>query len=470
MEMNVAERSASGVGMAEGFAASQGTVSINAYRDRPLLQWWLVIVLMLLMMLGTIDRQIVSLLINPIKEDLGLTDTQISLFYGAAFAIANIAFTLPAGYLADRMSRRVMVGVGAVVWSGMTTLCGAASNFLTLMVARAGVGFGEGVIGPGAMSLLRAALSPERRGRGFSVFSMSHMAGTALALIVGGALIGLVEAKGITRFPLIGEVASWQAVLIFVGLLGAPLGLLMFTVPEPPHGLRDDEIGEPEAKAGYGEVLRYMRLRGAVYGPLIMFQAAAGLSALSFGAWIAAMIGRSYGLSIPQIGATLGMMILVFPAIGLAGTGVLLDKFNARGGVAAMSAIGIVISLFYWLTAWTAPLMPSLSFFWTVLAIHMLASGAPPAIGATIMAAITPARIMGSISAIQLFIHGLLAAAIGPIIVALISDNLFSGQHSLAYALSLASFVYGLFAAVMLEMTRRALFREKAGKAAPAIA
>ena len=143
------------------------------------------------------------------------------------------------------------------------------------------------------------------------------------------------------------------------------------------------------AKAGYREVLRYMRSRGSVYVPLILFQAAAGLSALSFGAWIAAMIGRSFGLSIPQIGATLGIMILIFPAMGLAGAGVLLDRFNARGGVVAMSAVGIAISLFYWITAWTAPLMPTLSIFWAVLAIHMLASGAPPAVGATIMAAIT---------------------------------------------------------------------------------
>ncbi|MBL8628779.1 MAG: MFS transporter, partial [Rhodospirillaceae bacterium] len=281
--------------------------SADPYANSARRQWWLVFCLLFLMMLGTIDRQIVSLLVNPIKEDLGLTDTQISIVYGAAFALANLAFTLPAGYFADRLNRRLLVGLGATVWSVMTLFCGMASNYWQLLWTRAGGGFGEGVIGPCSMSMLRSALSPERRGRGFSVFSMASMTGSALALVVGGILIGVITEAGITSLPIVGDVAPWQIVLILIGAVGTPLGLLMLTVYEP---IREQPAADASG-ATFREALSYIGARWKLYLPLFAYQALYGLSALSFGAWIAAMIGRSYGLSIPQIGATLGLMMLI---------------------------------------------------------------------------------------------------------------------------------------------------------------
>lgn len=132
-------------------------------------QWRLVIVLLVMSSLGAIDRQVITLLVNPIRETLRITDVQISLIVGAAFALSNTLFTLPAGFLADRISRRGLIACGALIWSLFTVACGTAGTFTRMFLYRIGVGFGESVIQPCALSMLRAALSPERRGRGFAV-------------------------------------------------------------------------------------------------------------------------------------------------------------------------------------------------------------------------------------------------------------------------------------------------------------
>src|SRR5690348_15861315 len=132
-------------------------------------QWRLVIVLLVMTSLGAIDRQVITLLVNPIRDALRITDVEISLIVGAAFALSNTLFTLPAGYLADRVSRRGLIAGGALIWSLFTMACGAAGTFTRMFAYRIGVGFGARLIQPCVLSMLRAALSPERRGRGFAV-------------------------------------------------------------------------------------------------------------------------------------------------------------------------------------------------------------------------------------------------------------------------------------------------------------
>src|SRR6185437_2802034 len=201
-------------------------------------QWRLVGVLLVVTSLGAVDRQVITLLVNPIRDTLRITDVQVSLIVGAAFALSNTLFTLPAGYFADRMSRRGLIAAGTLVWSFFTMACGAAGSFARLFVYRIGVGFGESVTQPCALSMLRAALSPERRGRGFAVQAMGAMGGSALALMIGGLAIGAIERSGIHALPIVGAVQPWQTTLVLVGLLGLPLPLLLVTVREPSHGGR----------------------------------------------------------------------------------------------------------------------------------------------------------------------------------------------------------------------------------------
>ena len=396
--------------------------------------------------LGAIDRQVITLLVNPIRETLRITDVQISLIVGAAFALSNTLFTLPAGFLADRISRRGLIACGALIWSLFTVACGTAGTFTRMFLYRIGVGFGESVIQPCALSMLRAALSPERRGRGFAVQAMAAMGGSALALMLGGLSIGLIERSRIDHLPIFGHVQPWQIALIFVGLLGLPAPLLLLLVREPPRGVQTSTA----TAAGVRDALRLIWRRSNVYVPLLVFQLSLTLLSLSYAAWVAAMIGRSWHLSYAQIGSWVGLMMLALPPVGLWVWGHLIDYSAVRMGVRGPVLVGLAATVLVGVAASAAPLAPTLRLFWLGFGSLMLVAGTVFPINATVTASITPAESMGSISGLQFFAVGLVAAGLGPTIVAAVSEALFRGPHALAEALSVTSCAYSMIGLVAL--------------------
>ncbi len=435
--------------MTQPSAALRATDSADSggwYSGSARRQWRLVIVLLIMTSLGAIDRQVITLLVNPIRETLRISDVQISLIVGAAFAVSNTFFTLPAGYLADRLSRRGLIAGGALIWSLFTMACGAAGTFPRMFLYRVGVGFGESVIQPCALSMLRAALSPQRRGRGFAVQAMAALGGSALALMVGGLSIGLIQRSGIDHLPVFGHVQPWQVALIFVGLLGLPAPLLLSSVREPAR--REPTSTSPAA--GIHNAVRLVRRRASVYVPLLVFQLGMTLLSLSYAAWVAAMIGRSWHLSYAQIGTWAGLMMLALPPVGLWTWGHLIDYSAVRIGVRGPVLVGIVATVLVGVAASAAPLAPTLPLFWLAFGSLMLVAGTVFPINATITASITPAESMGSISGLQFFAVGLVAAGLGPTLVAAVSEALVVGPRALADALSLTSCVYALTGFVAL--------------------
>jgi MFS family permease len=416
-------------------------------------QWWLVIVLALVSTLAAIDRQVIALLVDPIRQYLHISDTEISLILGAAFGLANTLFTLPAGYLADRVSRRGLILAGALVWSLMTMACAGAGSFMQLFLARAGLGFGESVISPTAMSMLRSALSPERRARGFAVFSMSFIGGSSLALIAGGLLIGVATATGPHHLPVLGPILPWQWTLLTIGLGGLPVSLLVLTVYEPPR--------QAEPTEGYRAALAIIRDRWALYAPLLVFQLAMLMLSLSYAAWLPAMVGRSWGLSTAQIGLTVGLIMLCLPPIGLWIAGQLMDATAARHGVRGPVTVGCVATVLVAVAASAAPLAPTLPAFWVLFAILMLVSGTVFPVVATVTASVTPEGSMGKITAVQFFLTGLIAPVLGPTIVAGASDLFFSGPGALARSLSTVCGIYSVISLLGLVMVLRNLGSSK---------
>lgn len=442
-----------------GIESGRADIRANPY-DASGQQWWLVIVLLVVSTLATIDRQVIALLVNPIREHLQISDTQISLVIGAGFALSNTLFTLPAGFFADRSSRRALIIAGALVWSFMTMVCGAAGSFLQLLLARAGVGFGESVIQPCALSMLSAALSPERRGRGFAVQSMAFMGGSALALIVGGILIGHFASSGPHELPLLGAVRPWQLTLIVVGLVGIPAAGLMLTVREPARSTY-----AVSSRGGYLAALVMIRARWRVYVPLFVFQLTMTMLSLSYAAWIAAMIERVWHLSMRQIGLSLGLMMLVLPPIGLWTVGQAMDFAAGRSGPRGPVLVGLVATALVAVAASGAPLSSSLPLFWVLIGALMLVSGTVFPIAATVTASITPAASMGRITALQLFLAGLVAAVIGPTAVALVSDTFFTGPVALAHALSAVCCLYSVLSLAALAALFRAIRQPGVGTA-----
>ena len=198
--------------------------------------WWMVGVLFFLYMLSILDRIVITMLVTPIKQDLLLSDFQMSVILGPAFAIFYALFGLPLGWAADRYPRRWVVFLGVTLWSLMTMMSGLARSFGALLVARIGVGVGEAALGPSAYSLLADEFPRERLTTAISVYQMAAKFGTAAAFAVGGIAIAFATHLVAMDIPFVRDAKPWQLVFLMLGLPGLLAGLLAFTFSDPVGG------------------------------------------------------------------------------------------------------------------------------------------------------------------------------------------------------------------------------------------
>ncbi|MGC3980381.1 MAG: MFS transporter [Steroidobacteraceae bacterium] len=422
----------------EVLPAANAQVGADPYKERTGRQWWLVVALTFAAIMAVIDRTILSLLFDPVKQDMGFTDTQMAMVFGFAFAIANVLFTLPAGFLADRISRRGLIATGAVVWSIMTSTCGIAANFWQLLLARAGVGFAEGVIHPCSFSMLRTALPSERRGRGFAVYGMSLMVGSALGFIVGGVLIKIMSNSGITELPLIGEVKPWRLVMLTLGVVGLPFALLMATIWEPARQRGGEQQGS------IAEALGHMKKNWKVYVPLLIYSATLSMQSNAYGAFVASIPLRRWDIPVSQVGATLGLMMLFAAPIGLWVTGIMMDKLTKTSGRRGPALVGVVTIFLVFLSSAAAPIAPTPFWFYVLACGVFLVGGTGFAITGNLISMVTPSRNMGKTSAVQLFVYGIVGMGSGPAIVGAVSDNFFPGKGGIGPAMSVCCGVFTL--------------------------
>ena len=224
--------------------------------------WYVVAVLTFVYVFSFIDRQILNLLVKPIRRDLGISDTQMSLLMGLAFALFYTICGIPLGRLADRNSRRGMIAIGFVLWSIMTACCGLAQNFIQMLAARIGVGVGEAALSPSAYSLISDYFPKEKRATAISIYSMGIYIGSGLAFLLGGIVVSLAEKQQAWNLPIVGATRPWQVIFFIVGLPGVLLALLMFTIREPlRRGLKMIKTADgsmQKVEVPFSEVAKYI--------------------------------------------------------------------------------------------------------------------------------------------------------------------------------------------------------------------
>lgn len=201
--------------------------------------WYVVVILFLAFVVSYIDRQIISLLVDPIKADLDITDTQIGLLQGFAFTVFYTFAGIPLGRLADKKNRKIIISLGMLIWSIMTFACGLARNFTHLFIARIGVGVGEASLSPASNSMISDYFPKDKRGKPVAVFFMAVYVGVGLSFILGGIVVGMVSNAGdVLVLPLLGELSAWQTTFMVVSIPGILLVLVMGTIKEPfRHGM-----------------------------------------------------------------------------------------------------------------------------------------------------------------------------------------------------------------------------------------
>ncbi len=392
----------------------------------------MVTVLTLAYVLSYLDRQSLALIAQPVKLDLGITDLQLSLLMGLSFVILYSTLNIPGGYLADKYSRRGLVGMGIVVWSSMTVLCGFARSYWQLFLGRTGIGVGEAVLPPSAYSMMRDTFPREQRGRAFGIYHMGPLVGGGTALLVGGTLLGLATSGAIRDVPVLGHLKPWQFVIMVPGLFGFFIALLLLTVREPVRQTAN-EAGAPTFREALRCLHKDWRLHLPLWGATTLFTLAQG----GLTGWLPTAIARSWKLPLPKIGHTLGPMQMILAPLGLFILGSIMDRLTRRGWPEAPVRVAILCTALAGLAIATLPAIENHLAAAAVYAVAVFFYACFPMAGGATLAQITPGRLMGKLTALFFLVHNLLGLALGPVVVALLARTFFEGPGAIGRAMVL---------------------------------
>ncbi len=446
-------------------APEQGAATSPAYPSSGQ-SWYLVFVLMVFYVFSFIDRQIIALLVDPIKRDMNVTDTQIGLLQGISFALFYCFLGVPIGMLADRSNRKKIIAVGVVVWSVMASLCGLAKNFTQLFMARIGVGIGEAALSPAAYSMITDSFPKEKLGRAFSVYNLGIAIGSGIALLVGGLVVGAVVGEGKTfNVPLLGELRAWQFVFIVTGAPGILLPLLLLSVREPARrGLLKTGPDAP-ASVPLSQVFKFMWKNGHFYSLHFIALALFAMLGYAVGAWLPTVISRTYGVSPADVGKVLGVSVLSVNVLGILFFGRVCDRLTAKGYTDAPVIVCIIVAILIAVTSAVPAFMPNVMFAYVAMCIAGFPFHGYVAMGPMAVNQVTPNQMRAQVSSVYLFVNALLGMGIGPALVPLISDYILKDPMQIRWALSIVVFGAGTLAAILLWLERRP-FRERMAAAA----
>ncbi|MDZ4731112.1 MAG: MFS transporter [Xanthomonadales bacterium] len=413
--------------------------STQVIYPKPSVAWFAVLVLMLAYTFSFIDRLILSLLVEPIKLDLGLSDVKISLLQGLSFAVFYTLAGIPVGRFVDSSKRTNIISIGILLWCLMTAACGLAQRFWQLFLARAGVGVGEAALAPAAYSMISDLFPPQSRGVALGIFSCGTAFGAGLALIIGGYAIQVISASGPQTLPFFGELEPWRLTFIYVGLPGVLVALLIKFVPEPERHLTAVEAAAGSRQSiPMREVLTHYRQHGRTIGYHHAGQALAAMGSYGIMAWAPVMLMRTQGWSINEVGNAIGGTILVVGTFAVIAGGWLGDKLEKMGrpaGRMEAAAISMVIGM---VGAFLYPLANSAVLIVCLFAVMVLGGWMVIATSAAALMDIMPNRMRGQATAIYFFVISLLGIGTGPTLVAMLTDYVFGNPEDVRWALMIA--------------------------------
>lgn len=395
-----------------------------------------------------LDRQILGILVQPIKADLGLTDTQLGALGGIAFALLYSTLAIPLALVADRTSRSWVITISLAVWSGFTALCGVATSFWQLFAFRLGVGVGEaGGVAP-SYAMIADYFPPERRARALAIYSLGIPVGLALGALLGGFIAASVD---------------WRTAFLVVGVAGIVLApIFRLVVREPARGGADRVSSAPAERAPLAAVFPILARKPSFW---LMAFAAAFSSMCGYGLafWTPSMLIRSYGFSLWEASQFMGGLLLIGGTLGVFAGGWFADRLGARDrGVYAKlpaTAWAITVPLFA-LGFWSSSPWSAFAFLLIPNGLNILWLGPVT----TAVQNLVPAHMRATASASFLFINNLIGLGIGSWVMGAMSDamTLRFGDEALRYSMMLALSFYAV-ASVLMFLAVRPLRKDWVG-------
>ncbi len=398
----------------------------------------MVVLLTVAYVFSFIDRYIISLLVEPIKADLGLSDTQMGILLGPAFAFLYAIAGLPLGWLADRYRRNVILGVGVALWSIATAASALAKNFLQLFTARIGVGVGEASLAPCALSLISDSFPVEERGRPVAFYTAAQSLGAGLAFLGGGAVFAwAVGAQGLS-WPWLGPLKPWQTTFVVVGLPGLLIALLLFALREPAR--QERAVGQ--SGASVKETLHYIRTHLPTYASFIAFPMLMTTVAYSQN-WFPAMFERTWSWPIARYALWSGIALMILGPLTVNLAGWLSDRLSKAGRRDGPMLVMLAGSFLLVIAGTLAPLMPTGEMAFMVWLFCLIGMSTVSAASPIAMLNIAPGPMRGQLAALFYMFTSLTGLIVGPMAVALLTDNIF-GETNLRHSAAVVPILFGL--------------------------
>jgi MFS family permease len=397
------------------------------------------------------DRQVLSLLVDPIRADLGISDTQISLLLGTAFAVVYGVAGIPLGWLADRTSRRNLIFAGVIVWTFGTLACALSQSFGQLFAGRLVVGLGEAVLSPAAISLISDYFPPSRRGTAVACFLSGIAMGIGAAILIGGGVLHFVQAGALVGTPLADE-APWRVVLLLIGTPGLLWALVILAIREPARRGAESGAADQAAAAGAGAQSADADPTSTSWAKVVPIYAVVAIASLvdnAVGAWAPTLLTREFQMDRAQVGVQLGILLTAAFGGGVLIGGWLADKAGVTGGWSRKLLVCLVAG------ALILPVAASLNAANVTLVMlsipaYFALSGIVTACGFSAILDVVPNRSRGLAMSISFFLNVAIGGAVGPTAVAMASDHLFGGESGLGPAIAVTVAVFYGSAVVVL--------------------
>lgn len=409
---------------------------VDAPQDSGAYAWYVLALLLLVYVFSFLDRQILSLMVGDLKSGLGLDqDWQVAVLMGPAFALFYTIFGIPFGRLADTRNRTKIIALGLGLWSLMTVGCGLARSFGQMALFRVGIGVGEASLSPSAYSLISDYFERSKLARAIAIYSSGIYLGSGLAYMIGGQVVAALRETEPWRLPVLGVVEGWQKVFWIVGLPGLlVLPVILLTMKEPQRrGLLRSQSGEAVRALPLREVARHARESWKALATHNLGFALLSFSSYGTSAWLPEMFRRVHGWDIATFGLVFGLIVFVGSAGGSILGGVLADAMTKRGIRDAKIRVGFYAAWLWFPFGITFPLLEDGRLAMLCVAPAAFLASMPFGVAPAALQEMMPNNLRGQMSAIYLFVVNLIGLAVGPLVLALMTDYVFvEAQFGLA--------------------------------------
>ena len=415
--------------------------------------WYTVAILLIAYIFSFIDRQILSLLVAPVRRELRITDTQMSLLIGFSFALFYSFLGLPFGRLADRINRPRLIATGVFAWSLMTGGCGLVHSYWQLFLLRMGVGIGEASLSPAAYSMISDSFTPAKRSVAFSVYTMGIYVGSGCAFLFGALLLRAFTGRETLDLPIVGPSQPWRVLFLILGLMGIFCSLALLMLRDPSR--KDARVFQNRSgktsvdRIPLRSVIAFLNQNRTTFFCLSFGLAMWAVIAYGSSAWEITFLVRNHHLSASQAGTFYGGAMMVSGSFGVLAAGKIASWLTARGHRDAYVRVAIWAAAAWLVPGTLYPVVPNTTASISLIYLCTFFRGMPTFVILAAILELVPNAMRGQATALYILIATGVGLGIGPTAIALVTDHLFGYDDAVRYSLVivplLACLLAGMF-------------------------